>query len=430
MTDFRAPLTIKETGLKEPLLINLLLKHFLVTGNLNILDAAEKLGLTGTLTEQLILRARKQKLLQVIEGRHDSITFGLTEAGRVEAANAKAQDGYVGPAPISLEQYKVLVERQSVKNSPITRPRVSACYKDVVVDPKLIDTLGPAVISGKSLFIYGPSGTGKTYLTQKLGSLFEDSIQIPHSIAIEDYILPIFDPAVHKEIAHTNTGTGILSNRQDGRLKRCLRPQIIVGGEMTIEMLDVRFDAQNNVHQVPLQLKANNGIFIIDDMGRQKSSPADIFNRWIVPMEESIDYLTIGSGHHFSTPFDQLLVFSSNINPLSLADEAFLRRIGYKVKFDFLEEKQYRKIWENECAAINIEHSTEVLDYVINELHRKRETPLLPCHPRDLLSIAKDQAAYLEDPIVLTTERIHWSWNNYFVSLNDQQPIPVLKGAV
>jgi hypothetical protein len=207
----------------------------------------------------------------------------------------------------------------------------------------------------------------------------------------------------------------------DPRYVCCERPVVIAGGELTIDMLEIQYEAATKEYRAPLQLKANNGMFMIDDMGRQKAPPEAIFNRWIVPMEERKDYLTLGSGRHFSVPFDVVLIFSTNMHPLDLADEAFLRRIGYKIEFQHLSRDHYRKIWKDTCHEKGIVYDPDTLEFVLTELHEKERVGLLPCHPRDLLGIAKDLAVYMDEPKHLTKEQMRWAWSNYFVSLRNSE---------
>jgi hypothetical protein len=210
----------------------------------------------------------------------------------------------------------------------------------------------------------------------------------------------------------------------DPRFMACQRPVIISGGELTADMLEIHFDAETRMYRAPLQLKANNGIFIIDDMGRQRVAPETVFNRWIVPLEEKKDYLSLGAGQHFSVPFDLVMVFSTNLNPVDLADEAFLRRIGYKIEFHHVRPDDYRRIWQKVCADQAISCASEVVDYVIEELHGRHGMPMAACHPRDLLGIAVDHAAYLGEPRLVTREHMDWAWKNYFVSLRSGAPAP------
>ena len=204
----------------------------------------------------------------------------------------------------------------------------------------------------------------------------------------------------------------------DPRFVICERPVVITGGELTAEMLEVHYESSTRLYEAPLQLKANNGMFIIDDMGRQKVSTEAVFNRWIVPMEEKRDYLTLGSGRHFTGPFDVVLVFSTNLHPLDLADEAFLRRIGYKIEFGTLTVEQYEHIWRDACASYKVEYEPFLLDYVLNALHAKRRVALLPCHPRDLLGMAVDHAVYENESRKVSVDHIRWAWDNYFVPVD------------
>jgi len=229
----------------------------------------------------------------------------------------------------------------------------------------------------------------------------------------------VFDPVLHQVDHATGSASLLLEQGHDPRLQRCRRPVVLTGGELTLDMLELQQDPVTRQYQAPLQLKANNGIFIIDDLGRQRAPTVNLLNRWIVPMEEQRDHLSLGSGQHYPVPFDLVLVFSTNMNPLELADEAFLRRLGYKIRFDPLSREQYRAIWEQVCAERGIHCEPNVLTYVLDELHGVRDVPLLPCHPRDLLMLALDLCHYLGDPNTIGIERIEWAWDNYFVRLTD-----------
>jgi SpoVK/Ycf46/Vps4 family AAA+-type ATPase len=288
-------------------------------------------------------------------------------------------------------------------------------FKDVIISEELLNRLGPSLNSGRSIFIYGPAGTGKTYITQRFARVFNEGVFIPKAILINETVLPIYDPVIHKAIERTQSSSDSLSiNAQDERFVFCERPAMVVGGELTANMLEVQYDADRREHRAPLQLKANNGIFIIDDMGRQRVSPQEVFNRWIVPLEEKKDFLSLGSGRHFSVPFNVVLVFSTNMKPTDLADEAFLRRIGYKIEFPYLTPQQYSEIWRQHCESQGIPADQEILEHAIEGLHGAREVPLLPCHPRDLLGLCMDRAIYTDQPRRVTKETLEWAWENYF----------------
>lgn len=416
-----APTTLEETGLSESFLGDLVTKHLLDGGVLSLPQLSERLALVGKLVEQVVQFLRAEALVEVLAGTDEagSLRFSLTDRGRRSAQDGMQRNGYVGAAPVPLQQYTNIVRQQTVHDGHVTRDEMEIAFADVVLRDGVLDQIGPSLNSGRAIFIYGPAGTGKTYIAQRLSRLFTDEVLIPHAIAINESVVAIFDPVMHKPIVREDeTPNMLFKTRHDARWMSCERPVLISGGELTAEMLEVQMEPMVKEYRAPLQLKANNGIFIIDDMGRQRIPPETVFNRWIVPMEEQTDYLSLGSGRHFSVPFDLVLVFSTNMNPTELADEAFLRRIGYKILFEPLEAEQYRLIWRQVCEERGIVCSERVLDYVIENLHGVTDTPMLPCHPRDLLGIASDQLAYLDQAAVLDTEHVRWAWNNYFVSLS------------
>jgi SpoVK/Ycf46/Vps4 family AAA+-type ATPase len=328
--------------------------------------------------------------------------------------------GYIGPAPVPLHVYSKIVGMQTVHGRAITKSAMRSAFEGVVLEEALLDRLGPSLNSGRAIFVYGPAGTGKTYIAQKLKRLFYDRTLIPHAISVNESIISVFDPIIHRAASRESVGPELrLETGHDPRFVCCERPVVMAGGELTTDMLEVQYDSAAREYRAPLQLKANNGMFVIDDMGRQKVAPEAIFNRWIVPMEEKKDYLSLGSGRHFSVPFDVVLIFSTNMHPLDLADEAFLRRIGYKIGFDYLTRDQYRQIWKDACREYGIVFDPETLEFVLTELHEKESVRLLPCHPRDLLGIAVDLATYLDEPRRLTKQQLRWAWSNYFVSLKN-----------
>jgi len=420
------PTKLAHTGLSEPFLADLISKHLLDGGVLRLSDLAERLKLAGPIIESVLNFMRKEARTEV-RGTHGNgsgnsatgnLRYALTERGRNSAQDAMYRSGYVGPAPVPLEEYVRVAKAQTVHGRRIDRAAMADAFAGIIIRPELVDKLGPAMNSGRAVFIYGPAGTGKTFITQHLVRLFPDTTLIPYSIVINEVVVEVFDPIKHR-LAETNLPNPnvMLERGHDPRYALCRRPIVIAGGELTADMLDIHYDAATRRFQAPLQLKANNGIFIIDDMGRQRVAPATVFNRWIVPLEEKIDYLNLGSGQHFSVPFDTILVFSTNLHPLDLADEAFLRRIGYKIEFPYLLEREYEQIWQQFCAENEIVCEPDVFDFAINELHAKHRKPLLPCHPRDLLSIAAERATYQGNGRLVNTENLSWAWANYFVSM-------------
>ena len=293
-------------------------------------------------------------------------------------------------------------------------------FDDIVLDDSLLSRIGPSLNSGRAIFLYGPAGTGKTFVSQRLTRLFPDPTLIPHAISVDENVVQLFDPLVHKVIQRKKRSDDYqLGHEQDPRYLICERPAVITGGELTADMLEVVYEPSAKLYEAPLQLKANNGIFIIDDLGRQKIEPMTLFNRWIVPLEEKKDFLSLTSGRHFSVPFDVVMVFSTNIHPLELADEAFLRRIGYKIEFTPLRVEHYEQIWRDTCIDLEIDYEPDMLDFAVNELHAKNHVDLLPCHPRDLIGMAVDRALFCENERSICIDDLRWAWANYFVSLGD-----------
>lgn len=415
------PAKLSETGLSETFLADLIAKHLFDRGTLSLGELSTILALPGSILEGVLNFMRTEARVEIRPGQASSagLAYTLTERGRVSALDAMMRSGYLGPAPVPLRHYAEVARSQTIHRRSVTRDSMRAAFEDVVTDRQLLDRLGPALNSGRAMFLYGDPGTGKTYISQRLNRLFRQPVLIPHSIAIDESVVQIFDPLVHKQLQQKPAANNLELNKgHDARFVVCERPVIVTGGELTIEMLDVHHESSNRLYEAPLQLKANNGLFIIDDMGRQKASPAAVFNRWIIPMEEKRDYLSLGSGRHFTVPFDVILVFSTNLNPLDLADEAFLRRIGYKIEFCTLTVEQYERIWRDVCIDYGVEYDSDLLDYVINQLHTRRQVPLLPCHPRDLLGMAVDHAVYEDSSRNVNIDHLRWAWDNYFVSVD------------
>jgi len=415
------PAKLADTGLSETFVADLIAKHLFDRGTLSLGELAKIVALAGSIIEGVLNFMRTEARVEIRPGQASTggLAYTLTERGRVAALDAMMRSGYLGPAPVPLRHYAEIARAQTIHKRSVTQDSMSTAFQDVVLDAQMLDRLGPALNSGRAMFLYGEAGTGKTYISQRLCRLFQHPVLIPHSIAIDDSVVQIFDPLVHKKLKQKATSDNLkLEKGHDARFVVCERPVVITGGELTIEMLEVHYEPSTRLYEAPLQLKANNGLFIIDDMGRQKASPAAVFNRWIIPMEEKRDYLTLGSGRHFTVPFDVVLVFSTNLNPLDLADEAFLRRIGYKIEFPTLTAEQYELIWRAACVHYEVEYESHVLDYLINQLHTKTHVPLLPCHPRDLLGMAVDHAVYEDNSRNVSIDHLRWAWDNYFVSVN------------
>ncbi|AEY01547.1 ATPase AAA [Oceanimonas sp. GK1] len=379
------PKTLADTGLSKELLFRLCLRHLQEEASLSLPLLAERLCLRGSIVEPLLQELKTLQLVEVrASGRMDEpIRFALTQKGQYEAQVLNERDGYIGPAPILLADYNRLVLAQSLGERSIRRERLEAALSDMVISDELVNVLGPALNSRRPLLIYGHAGTGKSFLCHRFNKVFDEHIYVPHAIAIQNTIIPVFDPLYHWRTEQNEA-------EQDARYIACRRPLVMVGGELKLDMLEVHFDRQSRQYSAPLQMKANNGVFLIDDLGRQGFSADELFNRWIVPMEERRDFLSLPNGLHFDIPFEQILVFSTNLDPESIADEAFLRRLGYKLQLQAMPEDLYRKIWNMNLEKYRLSATDEVFRVMVDKLHQGSNKPLIACYPRDILGIARD----------------------------------------
>ena len=414
------PRTILETGLADNFLGDLVCKHLYDAGVLDMVQLVARLALTGAVMEEILTFLRKDRRVEVLgQAGGQAMRYGLTERGRNSARDALARSGYIGAAPYPVSAYRSLLKLQTIHHGRISAHDMHHCFGSMVLAQSMLDQLGVALNSGRAIMIYGPAGTGKTYVSSRLIRLFAEAIWVPHAIAINESVIEIFDPQVHRRLGDDEHQNVLMLNEGiDRRLLCCERPIVITGGELTMEQLDVRYDPYTRQYQAPLQLKASNGLLIIDDLGRQRMTPGELLNRWIVPMEERRDFLNLGGGRHCELPFDLILVFSTNLNPLELADEAFLRRIGYKLQFGYLKPGEYERIWIQETQRLGIPYDPALLSFVLRELYGAENMPLVPCHPRDLLNMACDRQRYQEGAGPLTTQELEWAWHNYFVQLD------------
>ncbi|HEV2269166.1 MAG TPA: hypothetical protein VGR92_06895 [Steroidobacteraceae bacterium] len=413
------PKCVADTGLRLSLISELLEKHLYDAGVLALAALGRRTALAGPILDEALAFLRREGRIEVRGPSPDepNLRYALTERGRASAQDALARSGYVGAAPVPLETYSQVVREQSVHDRLVTRDLMRTAFTDVVLDVEMLDRLGPALNSGKAIFVYGEPGTGKTYITQRLSRLVGDTVLVPYAISVGQTVIEIFDRAVHTPVAVADSGVR-LDDGHDPRFVLCRRPLVLTGGELVPEMLEVQVDPATRQYRAPLQLKATNGLLIIDDLGRQRVPPRVVLNRWIVPMEEGRDYHTLPTGQHFTAVFDLILVFSTNLKPSDLADEAFLRRIGYKIQFQPLPPERYHEVWRQVCEQHGITYDPMICQGVIDHLHRPAKVPLLPCHPRDLIDMALDHAAYLGAGDVLEPHALEWAWKNYFVDMN------------
>jgi len=418
----KQPNSIENTGLDEELIIDLVLKHLYDGSVLDLIQLTDRLKLAGNILENIILKLRKDARVHVNspQGTH-SVRYQLTDLGNSDAVNALSRSGYLGPAPITLEHYSNLVEAQSVFDLTLTQKELIDVMTDVVMDKQLYDQLGPAVHSGRPILIYGHAGTGKTFICKHLAKLLGDNIYLPHAISVGREIIQYFDPLIHQPIkTESNQNSLAFTSKTDPRLLLCHRPVAISGGELTMDRLELNYDSVARVSQAPIQMKANNGMYIIDDLGRQKMPPIQLLNRWIVPMEEHEDYLSLSTGLQFPVPFNTVLIFSTNLHPLDLADEAFLRRLGYKIEFKPINEDKYKQIWSNIINDRGLIEEKGILDFLFVS-YKENNRVLLPCHPRDLIGLALDMAAFKNNKGHLTIENMMLAWQTYFIDIKTEE---------
>lgn len=429
----RAPRNVEDTGLPFLFLVELLSKVLFQRGQLHLPELAAHLKLGVGVIDPLAAFMRGEKLCEVMRrgasGTDADLTYQLTDAGRERAANCLARNAYAGPAPVTLAAYYAQVQAQSVAHLSVTRADVASNFRDIVASPLVLSQLGAAMNSGRAIFIHGLAGSGKTFLAERLAGLLKGSIAVPHAIMIEGEVVPIYDPVQHRpaEARDDATAAGVAATLSaagagqrgaaDARWVRGLRrPAALAGGELTLEMLDLHFDANTRRYQAPPHLKANGGIFIIDDLGRQRCPPLALMNRWIVPMDRGIDYLSLHTGLAFQVPFDVVVVFSSNFLPERLTDGAFLRRLGYKIEVAPQNEARYRQIFRQACAQYRLDYSDDAFDYMLGTLHAAEGTPLLACYPRDILRQVRDLAQYEQREPTLDPATLDWAWHNYFAT--------------
>ena len=415
----RQPLTIDETGLSFQFIVELLTKALFLRGQMRLMDLVSYAKLPVAVLEPLLAFMRTERMCEAVRSSEaeTAIAYNLTELGRLRAEDYLRKNQYVGPAPVSLSVYIKQVSQQSVGNMHVTREQLLRVFDGIVIKEGILKQFGAAMNSGRAIFVYGPAGSGKTFIAEHLAGLLSGDVAIPHAIVVDNEVIQIFDPLTHHpSIPMDRAGSLGLDRRMqsDQRWVTCHRPVIKTGGELTLSMLDLAFDESVRFYQAPPQVKANNGLLIIDDLGRQLVPAIDIMNRWIVPLDRHVDYLALHTGKKFMLPFDVIVVFSTNLPPSKLADEAFLRRLGYKIYVGPLSENEYRIITKQVCDELDIPFTEDGFNYLLHEHHYKSGKPLSACIPRDILEQLRDVARYEGESATMSRELLDWAWNNYF----------------
>ncbi|MBI3863252.1 MAG: ATPase [Planctomycetia bacterium] len=420
-----APQTLAQCGLSLMQVCDLILKQLYLQGAALGVDLARQSRLPFNVIDEGLLFLKEEKCIEVSAGDligRVSYRFNLTDLGRARARESFEQCRYVGPAPVPLEDYVRQCMQQAVTGTDCHPESLLEAFKDLIIRPGVLDELGPAVCSGKSIFVYGPPGNGKTMIAKGLGRFLNRNggeIYVPYAIHSENSIVTVFDPTIHTAtdnddllgtVMQEGQATGersrlLQANAPDLRWRRIKRPVVITGGELTLDMLDLRYNTTANFYQAPLHIKANGGVFLIDDFGRQIVSPRDLLNRWILPLEERIDYMTLATGKKFAVPFEQLIIFSTNLDPRELVDEAFLRRIRHKIAIGTPDKGLFTEIFQLACRLRAIPFNQEALDYLYSAYYDKGKPPR-SSDPRDLLEIVQSICRFRNQEVALTENLI------------------------
>lgn len=419
------PASLDDVGLPQSFLEQMVLKTLYFRGETMGCDLATSLCLRFSILDSVIEFLRRQRLLEV---KHSlgignmSSAFALTASGRVLTREYLESNSYVGPVPVPLHQYRRVVTEQRLRDNWLTREALEKAFSHMVVNHRVLSQLGPAVNAGKSFLIYGQPGNGKTFLAEALFHIETAPVFIPYALECQGNIIQVYDPLQHQKIEEPTPSAMAVSEDAafDSRWFRARRPLIVTGGELTLEMLDLSFNPVTRIYDAPFQLKANNGIYLIDDFGRQRVKPAEVLNRWIVPMERRIDYLSFQTGGKMEMPFEAFLVFSTNLNPDDLGDEAFLRRIHYKMLVQSPDDEEYRQIFRRYCASHNLPVEDGLLTRFLQKHYAETGKPMRRCHPRDIISHAIDLIRFEHLPYALNEELLDAAFENCFVKEVEQ----------
>jgi hypothetical protein len=410
------PQTVEETGLDLEFIAGLVLKHTLFMGEFKISEICGRVKLTYSVVDRALELLRREKYVEVKGGSsYDSasFTFKTTETGKSYGAELLRLCHYVGPAPVTLDDYQAMVRRQTVKSILIPENDVRQGFSHLIVRDSVLTLIGPAISSGKAIFIYGPPGNGKTAIAETVGRLLPDTVFIPYALTVGGQVISIFDP-----VSHTLAEPPSKTVSFDHRWASIRRPVVMTGGELSMKRLDLEFNHIAKYYEASLQLKANNGVFIVDDFGRQQIEPKQLLNRWIVPLDKELDFMTLHTGMKFSIPFDMVVIFSTNLDPGKLVDEAFLRRIQYKIRIDRPTEEEYRAIFKMVCGTNGIAFNDTSFTYLVENYYKKLGVNFNACHPRDLLDHIIVKSRYYHQKPEMTKENLDVAWASYYVHLS------------
>jgi predicted ATPase with chaperone activity len=412
----RAPHTIEETGLSTVLVESLVCKHLSVVGSCSGRGIADEIGLPLGILENIFHSLRNRQLLVYLSSAplNDHV-YGLTDQGQQRTQSLMNACAYVGTAPVPLASYIVSVGAQTIRAEAPRRDRLEQAFADISVDSNLFADLGPAINSSAGLFLYGAPGNGKSTLARRITSCFSQYIWVPYTLIEGGQLIKLFDSAYH-DPARSDSQSIVRTTDYDRRWVKIRRPTVVIGGEMTMDCLELRHDPHSNVSEAPLQMKSNCGCLLIDDFGRQRIEPAELLNRWIIPLENRHDYLTLATGKKFQVPFEQLIIFSTNLEPSSLADEAFLRRIPYKIEIGDPDEEEFHRLFQDYARNFGFPYDRDAVDYLIEKHYRECNRAMRRCHPRDILSQIQNYCRYNDLPFEILPEYLDRIVNRYFTA--------------
>ncbi len=406
---------LEDTGLEAGFISDLILKIFYFQGVIEARKVVEVIKLPyRNLVDGLLEELKTRYFIEVqgANGPHPVLyKYALTDKGMNKAQELLGRSNYAGACPVTLEDYTYMVGRQRARDAHVTRAVVEKAFSAMVLAPSVLEQLGPAINAGESIFVFGAPGNGKTTIAEIATTCLGGDVYIPHTVIVEGEIIRVFDESVHRAVVEP-------SREVDGRWVRSQRPTVVAGGELTLPALDLTYSPESKTYEAPLQMKANCGMFLIDDFGRQQCSPAALLNRWIVPLEKHVDYLNLATGVKIKVPFEELIVFSTNLSPKDLVDDAFLRRMQYKIEVPSPTPEQFREIFKRVARAKGVEYVEEAFVYLMDEYYDKAERDPQACHPRDLLNQLLSAARYYDVSPTLRKDLIDFACRSYFVKLS------------
>jgi predicted ATPase with chaperone activity len=409
------PMTIADTGLKEGFLEELIMKDLFLVNFALGREIAARIHLPFKIVEEILDYLKRQLLVEVrTSGGLADYEYTPTEKGRDRARTFFDHNSYVGACPVPWNRYVDSLKFQTIRRELVTPRDLEVAFSDIMVNRRTINAVGPAINSGRGMFLFGEAGNGKTSIAERIARSFKGNIFIPYAVEIDGQIIRVFDSHNHEPVSAAN-----YPRDYDNRWVRIQRPCVVVGGELTIDMLELQFDFGTKLYEAPIQLKANCGLLLIDDFGRQRIDHKSLLNRWIVPLEKRVDYLTLHTGKKLEVPFEQLIVFSTNLEPSDLVDEAFLRRIPYKIHIANPTENEYKWIFLQYCQRTGMPYNEEAVNYLIESQYKSGKRMMRCCHPRDIVDQIINLCTFLQTEPRLSREYLDYACNVYFAAMGE-----------